>query len=383
MKQPGAAIVLGEHDGRGREDVFADGALAVRSRKGVRPCERALLHALPKERAGSALVVNSVEGLAGMALRALSPQLCVYCHFDDAWDLETAQATAGRHRGIAPDVGIAPDLPEGPWDLVLLPFERNGVVELLRERLRFALAHLKPGGLLFTSTDNPRDRFLREEVLELFGSATTQREPSGRGGVAYIARRPQKPKLREKPTERAFTVREGESVLSFVSRPGVFCHGRLDAGTRVLLSCMYVGQARRIADFGCGVGVIGLIAALRGPEARVTLVDSSARSVQCAQRNIASLGLAGRCETLLTADPLRDLEGGYDLVLSNPPYYGNYRIADLFLKTAAKVLIPGGRLALVTKGAEWYTAAMKQLFGNVAPREQHGYWVITSVKARS
>jgi 16S rRNA (guanine1207-N2)-methyltransferase len=142
---------------------------------------------------------------------------------------------------------------------------------------------------------------------------------------------------------------------------------------------MDVADATRILDLGCGVGVLGIVAALRRPEARVTLVDSYARAAQCAQRNLAAHGLAERCEVLLTADPLASLSPGYDLVLTNPPYYGHYRISEAFLDTAAKVLVPGGRIVVVTKGVEWHTAAMQQRFGNVQTQEGQGYWVLTSV----
>jgi len=387
----------------GRRQAFADGELVICSRKGVHPSEEALLSALPRGRTGSALVVNSVEGLAGMALRALNPELDVHCHFDDAWDFEVAQATVKQQRQLAPKLGLAPDPPEGPWDIVALPFSMAGVADLLRERLAFALKCLKPGGLLFTSTDNRSDRFLRDAVVELFGSATTVPGPLRRSGVAYVARRRRGGPVcpppdrdfhrtltaepvsdlarsetgpRERDFRRTFTVREGEGVLSFVSRPGIFCHGRLDSGTKALLSVAEPGDAKLILDLGCGVGVLGLVAALRCPNARVSLVDSHARAIECAQANAAALGVQERVRTLLTADPLCDLSPGFDLALSNPPYYGNYRIAEMFLDTAAKVLVPGGRIVLVTKGPEWFTEAMGARFSDVEAREVKGYWVI-------
>ena len=373
-------ISLGKGDSLRRQDAFADGALLVHSPKGLNPSERALLNALPQGRSGAALVVNSAEGLAGMALRALNPNLAVHCHFDDAWDLDGAKATVAAHPALAPELGIAPDPPEGLWDYIALPLSMTGVKELLRERLAFAAERLKPGGLLFTSTDNPNDRFLRDEVVELFGSATTVPGPTRRSGVAYIARRPKGLKLRKRPHERTFTVREGEDILDFVSRPGVFSHGHLDEGTRALLALAEMGEAKRVLDLGCGAGVVGVVAARRCPQACVTFVDSYARAIECTRRNIEAHGLAARCDTLLTANPLDDLGPGYDLVLTNPPYYGNYRISQMFLDTAAKVLVPGGRIVLVTKGDEWHRAAMKQLFTALHGRKDKGYWVFLATQ---
>jgi len=373
-------IWLGSAGKPGRRESFADGTLVVCSPKGVHPSEEALLNALPRGRSGSALVVNSSEGLAGLALRALNPELAVHCHFDDAWDLATAQANVKPQRRLAPALALAPDPPEGPWDLVALPFSMAGVTELVHERLAFALKCLRPGGLLFTSTDNRSDRFLRGAVVERFGSATAVPGPTRRSGVAYIARRPKEPKLRPRDFRRTFTVREGEGVLHFVSRPGVFCHGRLDDGTRALLAALDVREARRILDLGCGVGVLGLIAALRCPQARVTLVDSHARAIECTLANAAAHGVQARCQAFVSADPLGDLSPGFDLVLSNPPYYGSYRIAEMFLHTAAKVLAPGGRILLVTKDPEWYAEAMATRFSDVASTEALGYWVFRGLQ---
>ncbi len=375
-----ADIQLGsDHQGHQRQ-TFADGAVVVRSRRGVNPSEEALLNALPKGRSGAALAINSTEALAGMALRALNTELTVHCHFDDAWDYDAALETIERNGAVAPELGLAPDPPEGPWDFVALPFSMSGVADLLRERLAFALRCLKPGGLLFTSTDNRSDRFLRDEVLALFGSATTLPGPTRRSGVAYIARRPKEAKVRDRDFRRTFTVKEGEGILSFVSRPGVFCHGRLDAGTRALLAAAEMGTAKRILDLGCGVGVIGLIAALRCPAAQVTLVDSHARAIECAQANAASLGLRERCATILSGNTLRDVPGGFDLVLSNPPYYGNYRIAEMFLDTAAKALVPGGRIILVTKAPEWFAEQMRKRFDGVRSQQLREYAILSGAQ---
>ena len=373
-------IELGTGRQRRHQEVLADGALLVRSAKGVRPTERALLDALPTGRSGSALVLNSAEAVTGMALRALNPGLAVHCHFDDAWDLDVASQTVERHPRLAPTLGIAPDPPPGPWDLVVVPFAQDGVLELLRERVRSAVGWLGAGGLLFASTSNRKDRTVRDEVKAAFGSASIVPGRSRSSGVVYIAPRPRTPKELKGPGERTFTVREGDREVTLVSRPGVFCHGRLDPGTRVLLSHLDVAEARRILDLGCGVGVLGIVAALRSSEAQVILVDSYARAVECTRRNAEANGVADRCEVALSADSLRDVEPAFGLVVTNPPYYGNYRISEMFLATAAKVLEPGGRLVVVTKGVAWHTARMQELFGSLERTDVGGYAILEATK---
>jgi 16S rRNA (guanine1207-N2)-methyltransferase len=373
-------ISLGHKDHRRRQDVFADGDLVVNSPKGVRATERALLNALPQGRKGRALVIDSSEGLAGLALKALNPDLDVHAHFDDAWDLAVASEAAERHPNLPVSLAVAADPPEGPWDMLLLPTSKDDERDLLLERLEFALASLKPGGLLFASTSNRRDRALRDYVVKLFGSATTVPGPTRTSGVACVARRRKDAKVRQRNRERAFTVLEGERELAFVTRPGVFCHGKLDEGTRALLAALDLGEPRSVLDLGCGAGVLGAVAALRAPEARVTLVDSNARALDCARRNLDALGLAERCAFVLTADAAHDLQGSFDLIVTNPPYYGNYRVSEMFLDTTARCLEANGRLVLVTKDAEWHAEQMERLIGPVETVTRGGYAVLLATR---
>ena len=77
----------------------------------------------------------------------------------------------------------------------------------------------------------------------------------------------------------------------------------------------------RIADFGAGSGVVGLMLARRYPKADVTLVELQEGLHALCRENISANGLDGRVKALC-AD-IRSLEGafkGLDLVVSNPPF---------------------------------------------------------------
>jgi len=373
-------ITLGHKDDRRRMDVYAGGELSVVSRKGVRATERALLNAMPEGKTGRALAINTSEALAAMACKALNPDMEAHAHFDDAWDLEMARETTERHGDLPVTLAVGADPSDGPWDLVLLPTNKDDSTELLRERLEFALVALKPGGLLVASTSKRRDRALRELVVKQFGAATNVPGPTRTSGVAYVARRRKDAKVRLRKRQRTFTVMEGDRALEFISRPGVFCHGRLDDGTRALLAVMDVAEAKRVLDLGCGVGMVGAVAALRSPEAHVTFLDSNARALDCTMRNLDALGLTGRSDLVLTANAVRDLDGDFDLIVTNPPYYGNYRIVEMFLDTAADFLAPGGRFVLVTKDTEWHATSMARLIGPVERATRGGYSVLTATR---
>lgn len=95
----------------------------------------------------------------------------------------------------------------------------------------------------------------------------------------------------------------------------------------VLIGCWADTKgARRILDVGTGCGLIALILAQRSPEAIIDAIDIDAPSVVEAQENISASPWASRIRAELCnySDIRSRLSGnnyGYDLIVSNPPYY--------------------------------------------------------------
>jgi 16S rRNA (guanine1207-N2)-methyltransferase len=74
------------------------------------------------------------------------------------------------------------------------------------------------------------------------------------------------------------------------------------------------------------------------------------------------------------------LPGSYDLFLANPPYYSNYRIAEIFLDAGRRALRPGGTILVVAKRPDWYLGAMPARFDRVAVTLVRDYLVISAVQ---
>jgi 16S rRNA (guanine1207-N2)-methyltransferase len=169
------------------------------------------------------------------------------------------------------------------------------------------------------------------------------------------------------------------------SLPGVFSFDRLDEGTALLLQQLtreWV-QGRRILDFGCGYGLIGMAAARLGA-AWVDLLDVDLSAVAAAQENclrIQILNAQARPSDVLDAiGPER-----YDLILSNPPFHAGkqveYRMAQTFIAHSRHVLNPGGRLVLVANRFIPYDRLMREVFGNVEGLAETGkFHVLESVR---
>jgi release factor glutamine methyltransferase len=119
-----------------------------------------------------------------------------------------------------------------------------------------------------------------------------------------------------------------------------------------------------VLDVGTGSGAIALAIADEHPGARVTAIDVSEQALEVARENARTAGL----EVAFEQRDVRDgLVGGYDLVVSNPPYVTAEEIeglepevrdweprtatvgddhTEVIARAAAEVLRPGGWLVL-------------------------------------
>mgnify|MGYP003346986193 CR=1 FL=1 len=79
-----------------------------------------------------------------------------------------------------------------------------------------------------------------------------------------------------------------------------------------------------------------------GGATHVLALDASEAAVAVTAANARHNGLANVTVALESAGRVPE-PGSWDLALANPPYYGNYRIAELFLTAARRALRPHGR----------------------------------------
>ncbi|HND54636.1 MAG TPA: methyltransferase, partial [Pirellulaceae bacterium] len=247
--------------------------------------------------------------------------------------------------------------------------------EWTRDLLQSVHERLVEGGRLWASTDSPRDKWLRTELERLFDrvSAHVQKQ-----GVVYVARKTGPgPRKKLKDYSAEFRFRDGERLLRVVTRPGVFSHRHLDTGARALIEKVVVRPGDRVADIGCGAGVVALALAAREPTCRVTAVDSNARAVECTRRN-AELNEFSNIEVRHDADGCCGEPGTFDLVVGNPPYYSNHQIAAIFVDGARAALRPGGLLQIVTKDARWYCENLVDDFDEIQVEPSRAYLIVSA-----
>ena len=192
----------------------------------------------------------------------------------------------------------------------------------------------------------------------------------------------------------------GGNRLMFTSYPGCFCHRRLDEGGLALaevvsreVKSVEVGVKScgsvNLLDMGCGCGLVGfLIADFINKNKSATLhssllplnlvfVDSHSRAVEAAEENAKKFGIPAEVILSDNGTPAR-MDGSFDIFVGNPPYYSDYRIADVFLETAKRALKPGGICYTVCKNAAGLEPVQKKYFPEVEIIKRRGYAVLKS-----
>ena len=275
------------------------------------------------------------------------------------------------------------DRPKAEFQEVIFPTFSGDSSEQAQDLIQAAHQCLRSGGRLIISTNNPKDRWIQNQLKVLFSKVIVNKQ---KHGVSCVATKsvPLK-KIRGFRARSAF--RLGERLVYCETRPGVFSHRRIDGGARALIKSLALLkpedspsnwlQPARIIEMGCGCGAASMAAAIEYPNAKILAVDSDARAIESTQAS-AKLNEITTVETLLTSDGVIPEPRSWDLLLGNPPYYSDYRIAELFLQAAKLSLKTGGRIHLVTKLNDWHDARMKQLFNNVEAHTIGEYTVFTA-----
>ena len=167
---------------------------------------------------------------------------------------------------------------------------------------------------------------------------------------------------------------------SFYTAPGVFSSKKLDKGTLLLAEYMEV-PVGRLLDLGCGIGVLGIVAAKSSPATQVILTDVNIRATYLARKNVELNDVKEntRIRTGNLYEPVKKEK--FDTVVSNPPISAGLKVIEKLLQGAKISLNDGGKLQLVVrKGVEPIMKKMEKTFGNVEiVKKKGGYQVLISV----
>ncbi len=353
----------------------------------VRELDLVPFHQIAANSTNSTLQVASISfgrSQAAEWFARLTPDSHVTC-----WYLDQFQAFRATEHMALPDEKMQPakemptnleiactaDLPLKEYQLAFIPLVSSGEAELSRDFLQQMFHQLAMGGRLVVSVDNPEDRWLHDQMKGFEKSVKVRRFADA---VVYMVdkKTPLK-KLKDFSCELAF--RDCDELIQLITRPGVFSHRQLDNGARQLLDAVDVYPGARLLDIGCGSGSVTLGIAKRDPSAKVHAVDSNARSLSCLTRSLKLNGI-NNVTTELNHSGEYGEPDQFDMALANPPYFGDFRIAEKFIAAAHRSLRPGGRLVLVTKQPNWYRENLERWLIECDVFDSRRYHIASGVK---
>lgn len=163
-------------------------------------------------------------------------------------------------------------------------------------------------------------------------------------------------------------------AIGLWSQPGIFSWDRIDPGSALLLRVL-PSLSGRVADLGCGIGVLSRAALSNSALQEMHLVDIDGRAIAAARRNVdtdrARFHWQDAREVALPT---------LDHVLMNPPFHeGGHEdraLGQQFLLTAARMLRPGGTCWLTANRHLPYEIILQQAFQSFRlVCEEHGYKV--------
>ena len=272
-----------------------------------------------------------------------------------------------QRNGLATDsVTFVPasEAVQGPFDRVLIRVPKT--LALLEEQLIRLHGQLAPGAQVIAAAMIKHLPRAAGDLLEKYIGPV-------QASLAVKKAR----LLTATPVEKAVPVspyptryRLDQPAIELLNHANLFCREDLDIGTRAFLPHLPRALGNlRVADLGCGNGVLGIVYALGNPQAQLTLVDESYMAVQSARENWQAI-LGDRPADIRAGDGLAEQPmDSLDLVLCNPPFHQQQVVGDFLawrMFTQAKTaLAKGGELWIVGNRHLGYHLKLKRLFGKV------------------
>ena len=172
--------------------------------------------------------------------------------------------------------------------------------------------------------------------------------------------------------------------LKFYTDNGVFSKESVDFGTKTMLESFNTEKEdAKVADIGCGYGVISIFLAKKYPTFKFTMVDVNNRVLELSKKNIELNNINNEVE-VLESSSFDNVEGNFDIVLTNPPIRAGKKIVHKIMTDSYKHLNAQGELWVVIQKKQGMASCKKLLeetFSRVEiVTKNKGYYILKAVK---
>ena len=172
--------------------------------------------------------------------------------------------------------------------------------------------------------------------------------------------------------------------LKFYTDNGVFSKESVDFGTKTMLESFSTEKENaKVADIGCGYGVISIFLAKKYPTFKFTMVDVNNRVLELSKKNIELNNINNEVE-VLESSSFDNVEGNFDIVLTNPPIRAGKKIVHKIMIDSYEHLNASGELWVVIQKKQGMASCKKLLEETFSVVEvvtkDKGYYILKAVK---
>ena len=292
------------------------------------------------------------------------------------WTWNYADHQGFQNAGIHSHFSV--EFPQASFDQVVIFVPKSK--ELLNYILHVVVSHLKLG----------QNVFLVGEKKGGVERAAKQLQPYGKTLKLDSARHCQFWQMKIEKTEqlkplehwlKSYTVQIDQNQLKVCALPGVFSQDHLDVGTAVLVPYLSQVKSGKIADFGCGAGIISAYLAKLNQNQQIFALDVDAFALRSTELTFQKNNLDLNQLTLQPVTGFRDAPKDLDAIVSNPPFHQgihtNYDASEELCQLASVHLKNSGELWIVANRFLNYPPLIEQSFGQcMVKADQQGFKVL-------
>jgi len=318
----------------------------------------------------SILLINDQFGALAVSLSAYQPTTWTDSHLARLALETNCQANGLRENSVAcVESTRIPDA-EKPFDVVLIKVPKT--LALLEYQLSALREVCAPGAVIIGGGMVKSIHTSTLKLFEKYVGTTTSSLAKKKARLIY----PQLVPGVQSPATLPNKVKEATSYLlektefTIYNHPNVFSRESLDIGTRFFLEHLPSSrEPLNIVDLGCGNGVVGLIAAVKNPQASLIFKDESYLALASAKDTFASAFGDSRRAEFEAADCLGSIKpNSVDLVLNNPPFHQQNVVGEMvawqMFQESYAALVKGGELWVIGNRHLDYQKKLTRLFGH-------------------
>ena len=276
------------------------------------------------------------------------------------------------------NVHFGVNFPEGQFDQAIIFVPKSK--ELLNYLLHYVVVHLGLGASVFLVGEKKGGVERAAKQLLPFGTAT--KLDSARHCQMWqmsIQHTVKNKTLADWVQEYSVPTPQGD--LTICALPGVFSQNRLDVGTAVLLPYLSQVTSGKIADFGCGAGVISAYLAKLNPKNRIFALDVDAFALESTRMTFAKNQLTPEQLEVKAVSGIEDAPLFLHAIVSNPPFHQgihtDYNASENLCNNSRRHLKSDGELWVVANRFLNYPSLIEQNYGKcITKADQQGFKVL-------